>query len=177
MTDRVRAWVALGSNLGDSQRILQQAWQQLGREEGVQTISLSHPYVTAPVGMASEHDFLNAVGILETELAPEPLLVLLQQLERGFGRLRKTGEEGYQDRLLDLDILYYGELMRRGDTLHLPHPHIAERLFVLAPLAEIDPLHRDPVRGKTADTMYRDLIRQMECGETLSQQIQRVEWE
>lgn len=177
MSSAARVWVALGSNLGDSQRILQQAWQQLGRDEGIRTITLSHPYLTAPVGMVSEHDFLNAVGVLETELAPEALLEVLQQLEKGFGRLPKTGGQGYQDRLLDLDILYYDDLVITTADLHLPHPHIGERLFVLAPLAEIDPQHRDPLTGRTVEAMHQALLQQMMHGETASQQIQRVEWE
>ncbi|MEN8199506.1 MAG: 2-amino-4-hydroxy-6-hydroxymethyldihydropteridine diphosphokinase [Thermodesulfobacteriota bacterium] len=177
MSDGARAWVALGSNLGDSHSILQQAWRQLGEEGEIRSIRLSHPYVTTPVGMVSEHDFLNAVGVLETELAPESLLQLLQRVEKEFGRKRKTGEEGYQDRLLDLDILYYDDLILAGASLCLPHPHIGERLFVLAPLIEIDPQHRDPVTGRTAEQMYHEFRRQMAGDDIPSQQIRRVEWE
>lgn len=172
----MRVWVALGSNLGDSRRILQQAWQGLGQEETISLLDLSHPYVTAPVGMESENLFLNAVGILETNLEPENLLLLLQGVERDFGRDKKTGEGGYQDRLLDLDLLYCDDRLLVSSDLVLPHPHIAERLFVLAPLAEIDPKHLDPQTGMTAEAMYRELLQRMQSGKEALQEIQQGEW-
>jgi 2-amino-4-hydroxy-6-hydroxymethyldihydropteridine diphosphokinase len=176
LSNKSRVWVALGSNLGDSHRILQQAWQELGGEDAIDLISLSHPYVTEPVGMESENLFLNAVGIIETDHAPQPLLTLLQRIERGFGRDTKTGTDGYQDRLLDLDILYFDDCVLTTSTLVLPHPHIAERLFVLAPLAEIDPDHCDPVSGVTAEWMHQDLLQQMASGRSGSQEIKLDHW-
>ncbi len=172
----MRVWVALGSNLGDSNRILQEAWQGLGQEATISLLELSHPYVTAPVGMESENLFLNAVGILETSLEPEKLLLLLQGMERDFGRDKKGGEGGYQDRLLDLDLLYCDDRRLLSSDLVLPHPHIAERLFVLAPLTEIDPEHLDPQTGKTAEAMYHELLRRMQSGEEALQEIQQGEW-
>ncbi len=169
--------MALGSNLGDSRRILLQAWQQLGEKAGLATCTLSAPYASDPVGMESDNRFLNAVGILETDLDPEILLSLLQQVEKGFGRDKKTGKEGYQDRLLDLDILYYGDLVLTTGVLVLPHPHIAERLFVLVPLAEVDPQHCDPVTGQTVEAMHQELLRQMESGRMAPQQIQAGKWD
>ena len=168
--------MALGSNLGDSRRILQQAWQDLGQEETLSLLDLSHPYVTAPVGMESENLFLNAAGILETNLEPEDLLLLLQGVERDFGRDKKSGEGGYQDRLLDLDLLYCDDRLLVSSDLVLPHPHIAERLFVLAPLAEIDPEHLDPQTGMTAEAMYRELLQRMESGKEALQEIKQGEW-
>ncbi len=176
MNKKTRVWIGLGSNLGDSRTILQQAWQGLGQEETITLTILSHPYVTEPVGMESEHLFLNAVGILETSLAPESLLTLLQRVELGFGRNKKTGMDGYQDRLLDLDILYYGDQKRSVRDLILPHPHIADRLFVLAPLTEIDPEHCDPLTGKSAQSMQHALLQRMKSGKTASQEITRDTW-
>lgn len=176
MSSRTRVWIALGSNLGDSHRILQQAWLLLGQKKGLSVLSLSHPYVTAPVGMESDHLFLNAVGILETDLAPENLLLHLQQVEHHFGRVQKTGEDGYKDRLLDLDILYYGDRVLTSSKLTVPHPHIAARLFVLAPLVEIDPQLLDPLTGLTVEVMYRQLQQRIECGEEDFQQIERRDW-
>lgn len=177
MSKRIRVWLGLGSNLGDSRRILLQAWQQLGDEAGLSTLALSAPYASDPVGMESDNRFLNAVGMLETDLVPEALLSLLQQVEKGFGRDKKTGDGGYQDRLLDLDILYYGDRVLTASKLVLPHPHIAGRLFVLAPLVEIDPEHRDPVTGQTAEAMHHELLQQMESGRVARQQIQCEKWE
>ncbi len=171
-----RVWLALGSNLGDSEQILQQAWLDLGLSNAVETIRISSPYVTEPVGMESEHLFFNAVGILSCSLDALQLLALLQQIEKGFGRSKKTGVEGYQDRLLDLDILYFGDSILNSKSLVLPHPHIAERLFVLAPLAEIDSKHCDPVTGLTAERMHRDLLQQMTSGITEVQDIKRHVW-
>ncbi len=169
--------MALGSNLGESRRILLQAWQLLGEEVGLRSVALSAPYASDPVGMESDNRFLNAVGILETNRDPEDLLNLLQQVEKGFGRETKTGDDGYQDRFLDLDILYYGDGVLTTAHLLLPHPHIAGRLFVLAPLVEIDPRHRDPVTGLTAEAMHDELLAQMGSGTVARQQIQREEWD
>ncbi len=176
MSGQARVWIALGSNLGDSHRILKQAWLLLGQETGISVLRLSHPYVTAPVGMESDHLFLNAVGILETDLDPENLLLRLQQVEHHFGRVQKTGEDGYKDRLLDLDILYYGDRVQTSSKLLIPHPHIAARLFVLAPLVEIDPGHLDPLTGLTAEAMYRQLQQRIKRGEEGFQKIERKEW-
>lgn len=176
MNKKHRVWLGLGSNLGDSQSILQQAWHDLGEDDGVNLVVLSLPYVTEPVGMESDNLFLNAVGILETEHTPELLLVLLQQTEKGFGRASKTGQDGYQDRLLDLDILYYNDCIINTDALLLPHPHIAKRLFVLEPLSEIDPLHLDPRTDQTAEAMQRELLQQMETGKIAFQTIKPETW-
>ncbi len=176
MSRRTRVWIGLGSNLGDSRSILQQAWQGLGQEKTITLITLSSPYVTEPVGMESEHLFLNAIGILETSLAPDSLLTLLQRVELGFGRNQKTGADGYQDRLLDLDILYYGDQVLSSSELKLPHPHIADRLFVLAPLTEIDPDCCDPLTGKTAESMQRELLQRMKSGKIAFQEITRDTW-
>ena len=177
MSGRTRVWLGLGSNLGNSRQILQQAWLKLGADPGVTLHRLSTPYVSDPVGMESEHRFLNGAGILETDLGPEAFLSLLQKVERDFGRETKSGADGYQDRLLDLDILYFGDHVIKRNWLQVPHPHLADRLFVLAPLVEIDPEHRDPVTGRTVKAMYRELLHRMECGLIAHQQIQADRWE
>lgn len=171
-----KVWLALGSNLGDSHQILQQAWQELGEQDGICLSKLSHPYNTAPVGMESDNQFVNAVGILETDFPPGYLLQILQELETGFGRNSKSGELGYQDRLLDLDILYYGDQILSTTQLLVPHPHIAERLFVLAPLAEIDPEHLDPLTHLTAESMYHELLQKMNSRKEHFQVIEQSEW-
>lgn len=176
MSKGTKVWVGLGSNLGDSRSILQQAWKTLGQDQSMDLIALSHPYLTSPVGMESENFFLNAVGVLSTSFGAEKLLTFLQQVERGFGRNKKTGTGGYQDRLLDLDILYYGDQVLSHSNLVVPHPHIAGRLFVLAPLTEIDPDHRDPVTGMSAKNMYDELLQAMDSGKETLQEINRSRW-
>ena len=138
---------------------------------------LSHPYASAPVGMVSSNQFLNAVGILETEYSPEELLQVLQEREKLSGREKKSGADGYQDRLLDLDILYYGNQTLASSRLTIPHPHISDRLFVLAPLAEIDPEHVDHVQHKTAEEMHCHLLQKIKAAEVPVQQIEQSIWD
>ena len=171
-----KVWLGLGSNLGNSQQILQGAWETLGNDPDVSLVVLSSPYFSAPVGMVSDNHFVNAVGMIETKLDPSSLLRLLQEVEKGFGRNTKTGSAGYQDRLLDLDILYFGDTQNSTRELQLPHPQIANRLFVLTPLMEIDPLHRDPSTQKTVAQMHGALLLKIENGETIFQEIERSSW-
>lgn len=171
-----KVWLGLGSNLGNSQQILREAWEELGKEPGVNLLSLSSPYASDPVGMESDNPFVNGVGLLETDLAPHEFLALLKRVEKGFGRNTKTGKDGYQDRLLDLDILYFGNRQIVTDELQIPHPHIAQRLFVLAPLAEIDPEHSDPRTGEQFSAMHSTLLDKISEGCLASQEIQRETW-
>ncbi len=109
----------------------------------------SHLYRTEPVGLESQPAFVNAVAQLETDLEPEPLLAFLLALER---RLRARPESSTRPkgpRTLDLDLLLVDELILRTEELTLPHPGLAERRFVLAPLAEIAPQLRIPGLGTT----------------------------
>ncbi len=132
--------IGLGSNLGDSMELLLDSWAELGRIPGIRTGALSRPYLTEPVDMESEHWFINAAGLLTTTLAPEELLTHLLATEQRFGRRRGPEDHGHhRDRTLDLDLLLYGELVMATPRLVLPHPHMHQRLFVLAPLAELVP--------------------------------------
>jgi 2-amino-4-hydroxy-6-hydroxymethyldihydropteridine diphosphokinase len=108
----------------------------------------SHLYRTEPVGLESQPAFVNAVAQLETDLEPEPLLAFLLALERRHGRDRIL-DPPKGPRTLDLDLLLVDELILRTEELTLPHPGLAERRFVLAPLAEIAPQLRIPGLGTT----------------------------
>ena len=108
----------------------------------------SHLYRTEPVGLESQPAFVNAVAQLETDLEPEPLLAFLLALERRHGRDRIL-DPPKGPRTLDLDLLLVDELVQRTENLQLPHPGLAERRFVLAPLAEIEPQLRIPGLGTT----------------------------
>ncbi len=108
----------------------------------------SHLYRTEPVGLESQPAFVNAVAQLETDLEPEPLLAFLLALERRYGRDRSL-DPPKGPRTLDLDLLLVDELVQRTENLQLPHPGLAERRFVLAPLAEIAPELRIPGLGTT----------------------------
>jgi len=149
-------FIGLGSNLGDGRVNLKEAWRRLGVTPGVQTLILSHAYQSAPIGMASTRMFTNAVGVCETKMSPQALLAGLLQTEAAMGRDRTKG----QDRVIDLDILYYDDDVMQGAELSIPHPEIANRLFVLAPLAELAPDHIHPVTGLTSLQMQRRVLDQ-----------------
>ena len=159
-----QAFIGLGSNLGDGQANLLAAWQRLGEVAEISLNRLSSPYRTEPVGMDTEHWFTNAVGEICTSLSPTELLAAMLAIEAELGRDRTLT----QDRPVDLDLLYYGKMMIDSQTLTVPHPQIAHRLFVLAPLAEIAPEHLHPILGRTS----LDL-----CGELRAQTgVERQEW-
>lgn len=139
-------FIGLGSNVGNGQTNLREAWRRLGRLNGVTTLILSKPYRSEPVGMTSEQWFTNAVGVCESKVSPQELLALLLQTEQAMGRDRAQGK----DRVIDLDILYFNDLVIHQPELVIPHPELANRLFVLAPLAELAPDHLHPVSQATS---------------------------
>lgn len=152
------ACIGLGSNLGNSLEILQASWQRLGEQDGISLKSLSAPYRTEPVGMESNHWFINAAGLLTTTLPPEALLAQLLLIEQEFGRRRDPHSSGYQDRTLDLDLLLYGDLRLETSRLQIPHPEMHNRLFVLVPLAELDPNRMHPQLQRSLDQLRRQLM-------------------
>jgi len=148
-----QGFIGLGSNLGDGQGNLLLAWQRLGEVTGISLVRLSSPYRTEPVGMNTDHWFTNAVGEIATTLSPAELLTAMLAIEAEMGRDRALT----QDRVVDLDLLYYGDLMIQSPTLTVPHPRIAHRLFVLAPLAEVAPAQVHPLLGRTSLELCRAL--------------------
>lgn len=131
------AYIGLGSNLGDSLQIILDGWAMLGTIPGIHLGELSHPYRTEPVGMVSDNWFINAAGELRTSLPAPELLECLHRVERNSGRRRDPAFPDYRDRFLDFDLLLYDQKVLRKDNLHVPHPRLHERLFVLLPLSEI----------------------------------------
>ncbi len=142
------AWIGLGSNIGEGKTTLQHAWKKLGEIPQITLVQLSSPWSSSPVAMESSSWFTNAVGKITTEFPPERLLQVLLETEAYFGRSRSSDAKGYEDRTLDLDLLYFGEkgtTRCTSDSLYLPHPEINKRLFVLQPLLEIEPEWHDPI--------------------------------
>jgi len=153
----VPAYIALGANLGDARRTVRQAVQDLGTMPQTRLVRASSLYRTAPID-SSGPDYINAVAEVATTLAPQALLAELQRLELAAGR-----ERPYRNapRTLDLDILLYDDLTLETPALTIPHPRMAERAFVLQPLAEIAPhllaaQQLDAVRGQTVERLPPD---------------------
>lgn len=129
------AYIGLGANLGDASATLRTVLDQLRHTAGILDCTSSHFYRTAPVD-ATGPDYINAVAVVTTTLAPLALLDVLQALENQHGRLRPYKNA---PRTLDLDLLLYGDTTMDTPRLTLPHPRMHERAFVLAPLSELAP--------------------------------------
>jgi 2-amino-4-hydroxy-6-hydroxymethyldihydropteridine diphosphokinase len=146
-----RAFVGLGSNLGDRESTLRRALELLGtRTRVVATSSLRE---TEPWGLEEQPTFLNAAAELETDLAPRELLIVLLDVERSLGRSRAGPRWG--PRTIDLDLLVYADEEIDEPGLTVPHPHLHERRFVLEPLAELDPGLVVPGRGRVSDLLAK----------------------
>lgn len=140
-----RAFIGIGSNLGDRAATIDAALAALGRLEGTRVVAVSSLYETEPVG-PPQPAYLNGAAALDTTLSPEHLLARLLEIERALGRVR-TSEQRNGPRSIDLDLLLHGDARCVGGDLELPHPRMAERAFVLVPLAEIAPQLHHPATG------------------------------
>lgn len=149
-------YLGLGTNIGNKRKNMVTAAALLAERAG-DVLSLSSFYETEPWGFASENTFLNAALELETDCSPMELLRLTQQIEREMGRTQKS-DGSYHDRIIDIDILLYGnEVVHHGDLV-VPHPLMQQRLFVMQPLAEIAPSLVHPVLQKSMYDLYMDLL-------------------
>jgi 2-amino-4-hydroxy-6-hydroxymethyldihydropteridine diphosphokinase len=141
-----RAFVGIGSNLGDSHALIAAALELLGGEDGVEVVAVSTLRETDPVGYEDQPRFVNGAAELETELGPRDLLATLLAIERLLGRVRGEGRR-FGPRTIDLDLLLYGQETLDEPGLEVPHPRLHERRFALEPLAELDPALEVPGRG------------------------------
>jgi 2-amino-4-hydroxy-6-hydroxymethyldihydropteridine diphosphokinase len=139
------AYVGLGSNLGDRRAAILRA------AELIDAVRLSTIRETEPWGYADQPAFLNAVAELDTELQPRRLLDHLLEVEAELGRER--GEIRWGPRTIDLDLLLYGDLAIEEPGLTVPHPRLAERLFVLEPLSELAPARKIPGNGTVSEAL------------------------
>lgn len=146
-------YLGLGTNLGNKEQNLRMSVQKIEERIG-KIVSLSAFYVTAPWGFASDNSFLNAVVCVETPLRPLEVLKETQAIERELGRTSKSMGGVYSDRLIDIDLLLYGDTIMDEEGLILPHPLMTERRFVMEPLVEIAPDVMHPVLHKTMKQLF-----------------------
>jgi len=146
------AYVALGSNLGDSRRQVLDAMDALDALPGTHLLQRSPLYLTPPWGVIEQPPFINAVVALDTGLLPEQLLDGLLQIETAAGRVRA---ERNGPRILDLDVLHVVGVSQNDERLTLPHPRMAERAFVLLPLFDIAPTLEIPGHGSVSELLAK----------------------
>lgn len=135
MVKQIKAYIGLGSNLGDRASNLQEAINQISKLRAIKIKTLSAIYLSEPWGNENQNDFYNQVIMIETRLQARELLEELQKIEIKMGRQRT---ETWGPRIIDLDILLYGEEIVDWPDLKIPHPYAQQRLFVLIPLQEIN---------------------------------------
>lgn len=144
--------VALGANIGEPLRQIEAGFAALAALPGTRLLARSSLYRSAPVGYADQPDFINAVAMIETTLAPHALLDAVLAIERVNGRVREFPNA---PRTLDLDIVLYGDVVLQEPGLTIPHARMLERAFVMVPLAEIAPDTVVPGQGRVSDLAKR----------------------
>ncbi|QHG20000.1 2-amino-4-hydroxy-6-hydroxymethyldihydropteridine diphosphokinase [Nostoc sp. ATCC 53789] len=152
-----RSAVALGSNIGDSQIILEAAIKSLAQTPGILLEAKSRWYKTKAVG-PPQPDYLNGCVTLQVEMLPQQLLEILLGIEQQFGRVR---QERWGPRTLDLDLLLFDDFIVDTPNLQIPHPRMRDRAFVLVPLAEIAPDWIEPVSG----CVIKELLKEVDCSD------------
>lgn len=129
-------YLSLGTNLGNREKNLTTALSLLRKSEDVEVIKLSGIYETIPIGPGEQQNYWNAVACLKTQKKPHALLQIIHGIEQSMGRRRRIR---WGERTIDIDILIYNDLHIEEDNLHVPHPRLHERSFVLQPLADLNP--------------------------------------
>jgi 2-amino-4-hydroxy-6-hydroxymethyldihydropteridine diphosphokinase len=147
-----RVVLSFGSNLGDRMAALTHAIERLAAADGVGIVALSPVYETAPIG-PEQPDYLNAVALIETALPPYALLDVVHEVENALGRERR---ERWGPRTIDIDIVAYDGVESGDEQLTLPHPHAAERAFVLVPWMDVEPGFALP-DGRTGAELLADV--------------------
>ncbi|MBF0195192.1 MAG: 2-amino-4-hydroxy-6-hydroxymethyldihydropteridine diphosphokinase [Magnetococcales bacterium] len=151
------AWIAIGTNQGNSKALYKRAVANIANHPRMLgLVACSSVYRTEPVGMVPQPWFLNGVVVVKTKYGPKSLLKTLHTIERAFGRNRRQ-EKRWGPRKLDLDLLFYGQRVVSTKSIKIPHPYLHLRRFVLTPLAEVSPQLIHPIIGKTVDMLLQDV--------------------
>ncbi|MGQ9607936.1 MAG: 2-amino-4-hydroxy-6-hydroxymethyldihydropteridine diphosphokinase [bacterium] len=147
-------YIGLGSNLGNKKENIRQALSLLNEVEGITIVKISSFYETEPVGYEDQNWFINAVAQIETSFSPQEILKIFKEIEQKIGR-----EESIRwgPRKIDLDILFYDQLVYKSNDLIIPHPRLHERAFVLVPLAEINKELMHPIYNKSINKLLSEL--------------------
>lgn len=148
-----KVFIALGSNIGSLEENLNKALKKIAEFSKVQKVSSF--YKTKPQGFLDQADFLNGVCLINTDLSPQDLLKKLKEIEKEMGR-KKTFKDG--PRIIDLDIIYYDDIVLNTPVLTIPHPRAHLRLFVMKGLAEIAPEYLHPILKKTTRQIIENNI-------------------
>ena len=151
------AYLSLGTNIGDKRENLKRAIEALSLALGHYT-ALSEFTETSPWGFESERNFLNCCVAFETGLEPLQLLDITERIERELGRTAKSTDGIYHDRIIDIDILLFGDMVVNDRRLTIPHPLMHKRLFVLQPLAEIASTAIHPTTGNDIGQLLEALL-------------------
>jgi 2-amino-4-hydroxy-6-hydroxymethyldihydropteridine diphosphokinase len=160
----VRIFIGLGANLGDPASTFENVLEKLN-QAGCEVLKKSKLYRTKPYGFAEQDDFLNAAVEIATSATPEELLKILQKTELDLGK-KVICENG--PRLIDLDLLLYGDLVQKNSQeLKLPHPGVVERDFVLLPLCDIAPEFIHPETGNSLQSHLAELSEHYAAGERM----------
>ena len=144
-------FVLLGGNVGDKSKIFEETRKLISVSIG-KIVKQSSVYATEPWGFVSEL-FWNQALIIETELSPKEILQQTQTIEKSMGRIKKS--DHYEARVMDIDLIFYNNLILNTSELTIPHPKIGERRFVLIPLNEIAPEKQHPISGLRIHEMLR----------------------
>lgn len=151
-----RLYLSLGTNLGNKRENLTRAIESLSLAFG-KCVAVSQFIGTAPWGFESDNSFLNCAVAFDTELSPSEVLDITERIERELGRTIKSIGGNYHDRIIDIDILLYGNTVLESDRLTIPHPLMHKRTFVLEPLAGIAPDIEHPVLHKSIRQLLMEI--------------------
>jgi len=147
-----KVFLSIGSNIGNKTLNINNALEQIDSDIG-KILNVSSYYETEPWGFNTDDWFVNIALEIETDFNTENLLQKLQEIEKNLGRKHKSSKSGYSSRIIDIDILFYGNLIINKPFLQIPHKHLHKRIFVLKPLSEIAPGFIHSLLNKTINML------------------------